>query len=290
MNQLLQRFQSHLIQQFQIEYISTQMQDMKPNQWNKEIHKVHVEERQWNDCTQQNLDNTTQPCSYCGLEKAHPKGRNCPAYGIQCEICKKYDHFTAVCRFNGRKQVEERESTRRHQDEQMKPWRINTADGKYSESDTSSDEEFLEKSIGHLKVKTVKKSNSVREVPSIQINLLHERVTELEKALASAKDVIQNLVSRFHPFTQKDHKIKTFQEGSVVSDTNEEGKLRDLKTDIDIFDGRNRITPKTALHSDTEESEMENQNQHLNVRIQNDEKQSRDHKKRRSSRRKKKRH
>ena len=47
------------------------------------------------------------------------------------------------------------------QDEQMKPWRINTADGEYSESDTSSDEEFLGKSIGHLKVKTIKKSNSV---------------------------------------------------------------------------------------------------------------------------------
>ena len=84
--------------------------------------------------------------------------------------------------------------------------------------------------------------------------------------------------------------MKAFQEGSVVSDTNEAGKLRDLKTGIDIFDRRNRITPKTAMHSDTEESETENQNQHLNARIQNDEKQSRDHKKRRSSRRPKKRH
>ena len=119
------------------------MQDMKPNQWNKEIHKV--EERQWNDWMQQNLDNTTQPCSYCGLEKAHPKGRNCPAYGEQCQICNKYDHFTAVCRLNGRNQDEERETTRRHQDEQMKPWRMNTADGEDSVSDTSSDEKFLRK-------------------------------------------------------------------------------------------------------------------------------------------------
>ena len=87
--------------------------------------------------------------------------------------------------------------------------------------------------------------------------MLHERVTELEKALASAKDMIQNLVYRFHPFMQIDYKMKTFQEGLVVSDTNEEGKLRDLKTDIDILDGRNRITPKTAMHSDTEESVTE---------------------------------
>ena len=102
--------------------------------------------------------------------------------------------------------------------------------------------------------------------------------------------MIQNFVSRCHPFTQIDYKMKTFQEGSVVSDTNEEGKLRDLKTDIDIFGGWNRVTPKTPMHSDTEESETENQNQPLNVRIQNDEKQSRDNKKMRRSRRKKRRH
>ena len=46
--------QEFLMEAQQIEDILTQMQDMKPNQWNKEIHKV--EERLWNDWTQQNLD------------------------------------------------------------------------------------------------------------------------------------------------------------------------------------------------------------------------------------------
>ena len=86
----------------QTEEISRQLQDMRHNQWNKEIHKV--EERQLNDWTKQNLDNTIQPCSYCGLENAHPKGMNCPAYGVQWEICNKFDHFTSVCRVYGRKQ------------------------------------------------------------------------------------------------------------------------------------------------------------------------------------------
>ena len=98
----------------------------------------------------------------------------------------------------------------------MIPMRRNTADGEYSESDTSRDDESLAKSVGHLRAKTVKKSNSVHEIPFIHINLLHERVTELEKMLASAKDVIQNLVSRFHPFMHIDYMMKTFQEESAV--------------------------------------------------------------------------
>ena len=149
------------------------MQDMKPSEWNK-IHKVKALQRNKDSS---GISCKTKACSYCGLTSAHPKGRNCPAYGVQCEICNKYEHFTAVCRFNGRRQIAETESTRRYQDEQMKPWRINTADGEYSESDTSSDDDFLGKSVGHLRVKTVKKSNSVNEIPSIQMNLLHERVT-----------------------------------------------------------------------------------------------------------------
>ena len=28
----------------------------------------------------------------------HHKGRNCPVYGMQCEICRKYNHFTSVSR------------------------------------------------------------------------------------------------------------------------------------------------------------------------------------------------
>ena len=67
-------------------------------------------------------------------------------------------------------------------------------------------------------------------------------------------------------------------------------KLRDLKVDIEIIDVRNRITPKTSMHSDTEDPETENQNPHQNVRIQNDEKRRSDHKRRRRSKRKGKRH
>ena len=39
-----------------------------------------------------------EPCSYCGLRGVHPRGMNCPAYGVQCETCKIFDHFSSVCR------------------------------------------------------------------------------------------------------------------------------------------------------------------------------------------------
>ena len=36
-------------------------------------------------------------CSYCGLSGVHKKGYNCPAFGKQCYICRKRDHFARVC-------------------------------------------------------------------------------------------------------------------------------------------------------------------------------------------------
>ena len=76
---------------------TTQMQDMKPNKWNREIHMVKAQQR---NVDSRGIYCKTKACSYCGLTSAHPKGSDCPAYGVQCEICHKYDNFTAICRFN----------------------------------------------------------------------------------------------------------------------------------------------------------------------------------------------
>ena len=129
--------QEFLMEAQQIEDISAQMQEMKPNYYNKEIHKVKAQ--------QSNIDNSgtyfkSETCSYCGLTGVHPKGRNCPAYGVQCEICNKYDHFTSVCRFNRRKQDAETKLLKGNHYEHVRKWRIKTAKEDHSESDTSSDE------------------------------------------------------------------------------------------------------------------------------------------------------
>ena len=124
----------------QTEDISTQMHGMKPTYWNKKIYKVR--EQQMNvDSSIRNEE--AQPCSYCGLTRSHPKGRNCPAYEVQCEICNKYDHFTSVCRFNGRRQHTMNQSPKRQPDQQMKWQGIKKANKDYSDTEMSSDDEFL---------------------------------------------------------------------------------------------------------------------------------------------------
>ena len=70
---------------------------MKTDQLSKKISKVEEHRREWTQ-SQNYIQFRTQPCSYCGLTGVHPRGRNCPAYGVQCEICRKYNHFTSVCR------------------------------------------------------------------------------------------------------------------------------------------------------------------------------------------------
>ena len=185
--------QEFLMEAQQIEDISTQMQIMKPSKWNKEIHKVKAQQR---SVDSSGIYCKTKTCSYCGLTGAHRKGRDCPAYGVQCEICNKYDHFTAVCRFNGRRQNAEIKSTRRDQDEQVRRWRINTADGEYPESDTSSDEEFLEKAVSHMRIKTVKELSDENLNLSRKIGGLQDSVSRFEKELEAAKKIISSLVSQ----------------------------------------------------------------------------------------------
>ena len=70
--------------------------------WSKEKTKV-TEQRRSKKSRYSDIDERVQkadPCSYCGLFGAHVKGGNCPAYGTQCELCRKCNHFSSVCRAN----------------------------------------------------------------------------------------------------------------------------------------------------------------------------------------------
>ena len=169
----------------QTEDISTQMHDMKPPYWNIKIHKVR--EQQMN-VESSFKDEEAQPCSYCGLTRSHPKGRNCPAYRVQCEICNKYDHFTSVCRFNGRRQHTMNQSPKRQPDEQMKQWKIKKANEDYSETESSSDDEFLTSG----RIKTVNSFSEENQVLSIQIDSLQDRVSSFGAELEVAKKMINS--------------------------------------------------------------------------------------------------
>ena len=180
--------------------------------YNKEIHKVKAQQSNIDNsdtyfkseihkvkAQQSNIDNSdtyfkSETCSYCGLTGAHPKGINCPAYGVQCEICNKYDHFTSVCRFNWRKQDAE---TKSHtiQYEHVIIWRIKKAKEDHLESDTSSDGEFLEKSASNMGIKIVKNLSDENLNLSQKISGLQDSVIRFGRELEAAKKIISSLVS-----------------------------------------------------------------------------------------------
>ena len=78
------------------------MHDMKTDPWSKQINRVAQRRRNWESRNSDigERDQRAEPCNYCGLSGAHVKGRNCPAYGTQGEICRKFDHYSSVCRAN----------------------------------------------------------------------------------------------------------------------------------------------------------------------------------------------
>ena len=92
--------QEFLSEAGQIEAISEQVHDMKTDPWTKQIDKVAQRRRNWESRNSDigERDQRAEACNYCGLSGAHVKGRNCPAYGTQCEICRKFDHYSSVCR------------------------------------------------------------------------------------------------------------------------------------------------------------------------------------------------
>ena len=45
-----------------------------------------------------------QPCKYCAKSHEHKKEK-CPAYGKQCRLCHKMNHFKTVCKSFSKKFV-----------------------------------------------------------------------------------------------------------------------------------------------------------------------------------------
>ena len=130
--------QEFLTEARQTEEISCQMQDMKTHQRRNEAHKVHIEEQQNKTWIPRNVE----LCSYCGLRNAHPKGMNCPAYGGQCKLCNKVDHFASVCRTDIRRKYSKSHLPNRQLERKIGPCRIQRAEEEHTDRDSCSDDDF----------------------------------------------------------------------------------------------------------------------------------------------------
>ena len=255
----LQRF---LTEAGQIEDISIQVHDMKTDPTNLEIAKV-VTQRNSRRTKHPNHDwrnENQEQCTYCGMTSIHPRGKNCPAYGSQCNICKKFNHFTSVCRAN---KAQEELMNQRSQSEnyQRKKPSIKRAEELYSSSETSSDEDFIGESMEHMGIKTVKEMTEEEEKASKKdFQHLQGQVSQLENEIRLTKNIIQSLLA--HKQTEKqsnqltderfkcsyntvdcDQRISSEHEFPILTTTNSEA------VNIDCYDEKEGHTYHAELQT-----------------------------------------
>ena len=66
----------------------------------------------------------------------------------------------------------------------------------YSSSELSSDDEFLERSMGHMNIKTVKKSSEENNNLSGQVKELQVKVGTMKRDLEAAKRLVESLLTK----------------------------------------------------------------------------------------------
>ena len=217
--------QQFLAEAGQTEDISLRVHDMKADQWSKQV--FHIEERRGN-WTNRNSDNQggpkMQPCSYCGLTNAHSKGRNCPAYGVQCDICRKFDHFTSVCRANvSLTETTDELQNRKPHEQRNERVRVKKTEEKCSNSELNSNDEYLAQSVGHISVKTVKELSEDSGASSPEIDFFRDRLKDLEKDLATTKKLIESMYKE-----QKSKRNQTYYDKS-------ENETQNFQEDSDLL-------------------------------------------------------
>ena len=194
------RFQvSFLREAGQIEDISIQVHDMKADTADWGIAKVmsHRRNQKPRQPEYHERVESVEYCKYCGLTRAHPRGKHCPAYGTQCNICKKFNHFSSVCRENVIEEAIMGQRSPMRYSQKKKPC-IKRAEEVDQSSDTSSDEDFIENSLMHMRIKTVSESTAEKKdnISSRDIQILQGKVSRLENELWLVKNHIQDLLTR----------------------------------------------------------------------------------------------
>ena len=114
----------------------------------------------------------SQFCRNCRFE-VHPEGTTCPTYGKRCNICSKYNHFAAVCRSGTNQQTMNRQLDRRPQHQRRH--QIKRMEETEQDSENSSDEEFLTKSIAHMQIKMIKRKYGLEKIVPLMGNDIHIR-------------------------------------------------------------------------------------------------------------------
>ena len=93
-------------------------------------------------------------CGFCVLPSAHVKGKDCPAFGMKCNKCHKWNHFAVVCK----------SQSNRFRKQKPSKGKVKRRVKKTTEAgeSTSSDDEFFGQAAEHLlEAKKVKQIGGV---------------------------------------------------------------------------------------------------------------------------------
>ena len=157
-----------LMEAGQIEDISFQMRDMKLGDKERQVARIDRNKRpEWKQkYGNRKSDTDINPCTFCGLKKIHQDRRSCPAYGKTCDLCHKPNHFASVCRADRYRNTKSNSKcdTKRGRN------RVKKILEQESESEDSSDEDFLSQSVAHLNIIRIKKRYSLEKTVPLMIN------------------------------------------------------------------------------------------------------------------------
>ncbi|MEW8546229.1 MAG: hypothetical protein AB2693_22155, partial [Candidatus Thiodiazotropha sp.] len=138
----------------QTEDISLQVHDMKEPQGGYIARVCKLKKRRPFHKQQYSSDEEEMPavCQYCGYRRDHTNIEDCPAYGKTCFKCKKLHHFATVCKENRTTDTASKGKKKRRSRNNID----SVKQTRESDSTENSDDDFLSRSVAHMRIKTLK--------------------------------------------------------------------------------------------------------------------------------------
>lgn len=154
----------------ELEAIDSQMSEMKDEE--QSVAKVQYQRGSHKGPWKGKGDRKKKPggrrgdhCTYCGLTGVHPPHKNCPAFGEKCHNCGGMNHFSKACtRPAVEKKGDESKNPKKNESKNPKKKQVKKAG-----EDVSSDDEFFDQAVKHLKVKRIKRNDANEKLIKIRV-------------------------------------------------------------------------------------------------------------------------
>ena len=146
---------------------------------------------------------------------------DCPAFGKRCNKCQRPNHFAAVCKADEPSPASYNTTKKDRRQGQRGKKNVKKASGYESDSQSSSDEDFITQSIAHMTIKKVQKRYSLEKTVPLTINDISIRAEPDSGADVNVMDEYQFRALRYRSSTELTlHKAET--------------KLRTLQSELPV--------------------------------------------------------